>query len=107
MRMVKAVANAVGGAPEGAPAPSLVRGGAGPIPPSRALATRGSLAESASLAPLTARARAPFLAHLIATRHQAPQTRVRRRAIPGEAIGAYRANLPRRPAVPSRLARSV
>ena len=34
---------------------------------------------------------AAFLAHLIATREHAPQTRERRRAEPGEAICAYRA----------------
>lgn len=34
---------------------------------------------------------APFLAHLIATRELAPQTRERRRAEPGEALAAYRA----------------
>ncbi len=34
---------------------------------------------------------APFLAHLIATRAQAPQTRVHRRADPTEAIARYRA----------------
>ena len=33
---------------------------------------------------------AAFLAHLIATKDQAPQTRERRRAEPGEAIAAYR-----------------
>ena len=33
---------------------------------------------------------AAFLAHLIATRTQAPQTRARRRAEPAEAIAAYR-----------------
>jgi hypothetical protein len=33
---------------------------------------------------------AAFLAHLIATKHQAPQTRERRRAEPHEAIAAYR-----------------
>ena len=32
---------------------------------------------------------APFLAHLIATRMQAPQTRARRRAGPEEAVAAY------------------
>jgi hypothetical protein len=32
-----------------------------------------------------------FLAHLIATKEQHPQTRERRRAEPGEAIAAYRA----------------
>ena len=30
-----------------------------------------------------------FIAHLIATKAQAPQTRTRRRAEPGEAISAY------------------
>jgi hypothetical protein len=34
---------------------------------------------------------AAFLAHLIATRTQAPQTRARRRAEPAEAIARYRA----------------
>jgi hypothetical protein len=34
---------------------------------------------------------APFLAHLIATKEQLPQTRERRRASPQEAIAAYRA----------------
>lgn len=34
---------------------------------------------------------AAFLAHLIATKEHAPQTRERRRAEPGEAISAYRA----------------
>lgn len=34
---------------------------------------------------------AAFLAHLIATKGQHPQTRERRRAEPGEAIAAYRA----------------
>jgi hypothetical protein len=33
---------------------------------------------------------AAFLAHLIATKDQAPQTRERRRAEPSEAIAAYR-----------------
>ncbi len=32
-----------------------------------------------------------FLAHLIATKEQCPQTRERRRAEPGDAIAAYRA----------------
>lgn len=36
---------------------------------------------------------APFLAHLIATQQQAPQTRMRRRAEPGEAISAYDARI--------------
>jgi hypothetical protein len=35
---------------------------------------------------------APFLAQLIATRMQMPQTRARRRAEPEEAIGVYRSS---------------
>lgn len=38
---------------------------------------------------------AVFLAHLIATARQVPQTRERRRAEPGEAIAAYAATLAR------------
>jgi hypothetical protein len=37
----------------------------------------------------TSRANADFVAHLIATSAQAPQTRARRRADPEEAIAAY------------------
>ncbi len=36
---------------------------------------------------------ASFLAHLIATKDQHPQTRERRRAEPGEALAAYRATV--------------
>lgn len=39
---------------------------------------------------LTRHPAAPFLAQLIATHLQVPQTRVRRRAEPAEAIAAYR-----------------
>jgi hypothetical protein len=38
------------------------------------------------------RARADFVAHLIATATQAPQTRSRRRAEPGDAVAAYAAS---------------
>jgi hypothetical protein len=38
---------------------------------------------------------APFLAHLIATQQQFPQTRARRRAEPAQAILAYRATAER------------
>jgi hypothetical protein len=38
------------------------------------------------------RARADFVAHLIATFAQAPQTRARRRAEPGDAVAAYAAS---------------
>jgi hypothetical protein len=44
------------------------------------------------------RPRADFLAHLIATAGQAPQTRIRRRAEPAEAVAVYGA-IERRPAV--------
>ena len=43
---------------------------------------------SRPLAPV--RRDAAFLAHLLATRAQAPQTRARRRAEPAEAVAAYR-----------------
>jgi hypothetical protein len=39
----------------------------------------------------SARANAPFVAHLIATAAQVPQTRARRRAEPAAASAAYRA----------------
>jgi hypothetical protein len=42
---------------------------------------------------LTRHPAAPFLAQLIATHLQAPQTRARRRAEPNEAIAAYRSML--------------
>jgi hypothetical protein len=41
--------------------------------------------------PLHARPRAPYLAHLIATKEKAPQTCERRRAEPARAIAAYAA----------------
>jgi hypothetical protein len=41
--------------------------------------------------PLRARPRAPYLAHLIATKEKAPQTCERRRADPAVAIAAYAA----------------
>jgi hypothetical protein len=44
------------------------------------------------------RPRADFLAHLIATAVQAPQTRTRRRAEPAEAVAVYGA-IEQRPAV--------
>jgi hypothetical protein len=42
--------------------------------------------------PLSVHRQAPFLAQLIATREQHPQTRERRRAEPAEAVAAYQAN---------------
>jgi hypothetical protein len=52
------------------------------------------------------RARAVFLAHLIATGRQEPQTRARRRVEPDEAARAYRAGLAQ-PAGRSLLSRSL
>ena len=46
-------------------------------------------AQSAANVRTTSRANADFVAHLIATSAQAPQTRARRRANPDEAIAAY------------------
>jgi hypothetical protein len=47
------------------------------------------------------RPNAGFIAQLVATRLQAPQTRARRRAEPGEAVVAYRA-LGQWPSLPGR-----
>jgi hypothetical protein len=46
-------------------------------------------AQTAANVRVTSRANADFVAHLIATSAQAPQTRARRRANPDEAIAAY------------------
>jgi hypothetical protein len=46
-------------------------------------------ADAAAAVRAPSRANADFVAHLIATSAQAPQTRARRRANPGEAIAAY------------------
>jgi len=55
---------------------------------SRALVPVGAAQPRALPAPRRA---APFLAQLIATHAQAPQTRTNRRAEPAEAIASYRA----------------
>ena len=47
--------------------------------------------EAATNKPSDSHRQAAFLAHLIATKDQLPQTRERRRAEPAEAIAAYRA----------------
>ena len=59
-----------------------------PASEARALVTLAAPAATASR-PLCRR-QAPFLAHLIATQQQFPQTRARRRAEPEQAILAYR-----------------
>jgi hypothetical protein len=54
------------------------------------------------------RAHAGFLAHLIATARQMPQTRERRRAEPEDAIAAYRSTVNgARPSTPRRFSRST
>ena len=53
------------------------------------------------------RANADFVAHLIATSAQAPQTRVRRRAEPEEAVAAYGALDHRAPSAGRTLSRSL
>ena len=57
----------------------------------RALIAIEPAAPSQRLASTTRHPAAPFLAQLIATRQQAPQTRTRRRAEPQEAISVYAA----------------
>lgn len=52
-------------------------------------------ANQRDILPSRLRPSAPFLAHLIATAQQAPQTRVRRQAEPGEATARYAASAAR------------
>jgi hypothetical protein len=66
------------------------RAGDTPETESRALIALDAPAPSDGLRRLTGRPTAGFLAQLIATRMQAPQTRERRRAEPAEAIAVYR-----------------
>lgn len=58
---------------------------------STALIRLAATDDEAPICAAAGRPRADFLAQLIATAGQAPQTRMRRRAEPGEAIAAYRA----------------
>ena len=58
-------------------------------PASRALTVVA--APVAHEAPVLTRGDAAFLAHLIATKEQVPQARVKRRAEPSEALAIYRA----------------
>ena len=51
----------------------------------------GRTAQSAASGSRSGRPLAPFLTHLIATAHDAPQTRRHRRAAVGEALSAYAA----------------
>jgi len=71
-----------------------------------------AISQSRALVPIvlarrpSGRAHADFLAHLIATRREVPQTRARRRAEPGEVARVYRAALAR-PAPRPVLSRSL
>jgi hypothetical protein len=60
-----------------------------PAGASRALVALTPLATARQ--PFESHRQAAFLAHLIATKDQLPQTRERRRAEPSEALAAYRA----------------
>ncbi len=66
---------------------------------STALIPLAASVDTAPAEPQGGRPRADFLAQLIATLTQAPQTRLRRRAEPEEAIAAYSAS-DRRPTPP-------
>jgi hypothetical protein len=66
---------------------------AGSNAPSRALVVISQPPGEASRNGTTVRPLSSFLAQLIATRHQAPQTRIRRRAGAGDAANAYGARL--------------
>jgi hypothetical protein len=59
------------------------------MPLSNALVPVAKANEAAANPGAVRRANADFVAHLIATSAQAPQTRARRRAEPEEAIAAY------------------
>lgn len=65
------------------------RAGADAPAPGRALVALSPVTRTEPTAFNSRRPRADFLAHLIATAQQAPQTRERRRAEPAEAIAAY------------------
>jgi len=75
------------GAPRSAQRPAAAHETA--VSESRALVAVEPAAPHASPRSLTRHPAAPFLAQLIATHLQVPQTRERRRAEPGEAIAAY------------------
>jgi hypothetical protein len=61
------------------------------MPMTTALVAIGPTAPDTRAAAASVRADAPFVAHLIATAAQVPQTRARRRAEPDAASAAYRA----------------
>jgi hypothetical protein len=69
--------------------------------PTRPLTQEGS-AQSAASGSRSGRPLAAFLTHLIATAHDAPQTRRHRRAAVGEALCAYAATTVRLEGAPER-----
>jgi hypothetical protein len=77
---------------------------AAPLPSRQLLAPRESCAGSQPVGP---RPLAAFLSHLIATAHDAPQTRRQRRAAVSEALAAYAATTQRLAGKPTTSAVSV
>lgn len=77
------------------------------IEETRALIAIEAAAPGERAIPQTRHPAAPFLAHLIATQMQAPQTRARRRAEPAEAVSVYLAPSRPRFATGRRLGRQV
>ena len=73
------------------PTGALPRGAEQHDAPASESRTLVAVGPAAAREPVASFREAPFLAQLIATREQLPQTRERRRAEPGEAIAAYRA----------------
>jgi hypothetical protein len=74
---------------------------------SRALIAVEAAAPSERPAPASRYPAAAFLAHLIATHQQAPQTRARRRADLSEAVAAYAAMGPMRPVAVCSIAKTI
>jgi hypothetical protein len=75
-----------------------------PMPlPGRALVAAAAPVASENTTLSSRRPHAAFLAHLIATGQQAPQTRARRRAEPAEAITLYVDQMTQAPAAAGRI----
>jgi hypothetical protein len=89
-----------------APLGAVQRAAATPAAAGRALVPVAPAQATDAVARPTRRALADFLAHLIATDRQAPQTRTRRRVEPDEAARAYRQRLAQPVAAPM-LSRSL
>jgi hypothetical protein len=87
---MRAVASITPSEPALAACPRLGRSGPQCEPPGRALVPVGP-SQGAAIDPAGSRPSAVFLAQLIATAQQAPQTRQRRRAEPTEASAVYEA----------------